>query len=263
MQVVTPLCGESALDLLKRCGGWYESPVDSEGKILGPLVGYAGKYEDKNDGKKKPFVGSKYANYAAIERHGPANTAVASRLISLIGFGLMGRNLPINSLEGTGITGFVGAPEGGKALAVAMSTLSQRQYIFPDREVIKLKTDDSREVSKLKWGRHAPEAGEFWVISEDTCNNFDTTDTMIELIESTGAKVVAISCFLNRTVKPQFKEFFTLSDKRKIPIIALECREIPEHKQDELEVAHLVKAGRVIWKPKDQWAELMTAMDAK
>ena len=262
MQVITPQRGEEEFSLLGRCNGHYKCRVDGDGKPIGLLVGYAGKYKvgEGSDAKELPFVGLEYANYAAIERHGPANALIAQRIIGRLGFGLTGRNLPVNSLEGTDVTGFIGAPEGGKALAVAMATLTGRQYIFPDKEVIEAKSATSREKSKLVWGRHMPEAGEEWILSEDTTNNFATTAKMISLIESCGAKVVAITCFLNRTVLPEFNEFFTLAEGRRVPIIALVRRPIPEYRQDDPVVAELVKANRVIWKPKDNWAELMVSM---
>ncbi len=35
---------KALLRYLQEFGGWYECPKDSNGKRLGPLVGYAGAY---------------------------------------------------------------------------------------------------------------------------------------------------------------------------------------------------------------------------
>jgi len=36
------------LEILRRCGGYYGCPKDAAGKRLGPLVGYAGKYDNEH-----------------------------------------------------------------------------------------------------------------------------------------------------------------------------------------------------------------------
>ena len=68
------LASDDPLRILSHYGGYYECPKDSSGKRLGPLVGYAGKY----DGKQ--YVGDVYVNYAIAEHFPFVNQAFASRL---------------------------------------------------------------------------------------------------------------------------------------------------------------------------------------
>ena len=51
---------KSPLDLLAKCGGYYECPKGESGKRLGPLVAYRGTYGPDDD--KKRFVGDVYVN---------------------------------------------------------------------------------------------------------------------------------------------------------------------------------------------------------
>jgi len=53
------------LTTLKSCGGYYCSPRNEQGKLLGPLVGYAGTYQTDNGPKN--YVGYEYFNFARAE----------------------------------------------------------------------------------------------------------------------------------------------------------------------------------------------------
>jgi orotate phosphoribosyltransferase len=237
------LQGEKNLSLLARCGGYYECPWSAQGTRFGPLVGYAATYVG-DDGVERAYVGDIYANFAKAERHGP----VLSHLCQLIQHDLLDeRAMP---------TGFCGAPEGGKALATVLSVLCQNQYIYPEKRVLQLKTPTSRELSELVFNRHEPEPnrGESWYIIEDVCNNFSTTRTLVELIESYGATVSGIVCFLNRSLNVE--EFYELANGRRLPVRALVKRPIPQYRQDDPYVAEDVANGNVIWKPKLEWDKL-------
>ncbi len=244
---------QAPLDLLKRCGGYYECPKDANGKRLGPLVGYAGR--DENE---KQFVGDVYVNFAKAERHAPILTYLARGLY----------NAAYERTEGhiERSTGFCGAPEGGKALACqlaqAAGTLAEEhlsQYIFPEKKIIALATPTSREVSELVFDRHEPEAGESWWIVEDVCNNFSTTAKLVALIESYGASVAGILCFLNRS--PEINEEFCLRPGLKLPVIALVRKKIEQYRQNNPFVAEDVLMGNVVWKPKNEWGKLAAAME--
>lgn len=236
--VIHPIAGEVPLSILTRCDGYYECPKDNDGKRLGPLVGYAGR-----DSEKKQFVGDVYVNFAKGERHGPVLKHVATKLAEKLAV----------TLQHSPCTGFCGAPEGGKALAVTLAIVLELQYIFPEKKVTAVGTDTSREVSELRWGRHQPEKGERWLIVEDVCNNFSTTASLFTLIQSCGAEVAGIVCFLNRSIDIDHT-FYGL------PVLRLVRKPISEYRQGDVAVAADIQAGNVIWKPKDGWAELMAAM---
>lgn len=232
MKKIQIVHGESPLALLAQCGGYYEQPPG------GPLVGYAGRY---GDGKQ--FVGRIYANFAKAERNGLVLRHFAEELV---------RKFP--QITDPNI-GFCAAPEGGKALAVALANITGAGYLFPEKRVTALKTESSREKSDLVWGRHEPEKDESWWIVEDVCNNFSTTKEMIALIESKGASVAGIICFLNRSL-----DVDDVYGSKILPVLSLVRKVIAEYRQDDPMVATDVKAHNVVWKPKNDWDKLANAM---
>lgn len=233
------------LDLLKRCGGFYECPKAADGTRLGPLVGYAGRDEEG-----RQFVGDAYLNFAAAERHGVVLRSLAEQLQA--------------RLEEAGIEridGFCGAPEGGKALAAVLAVLAERGYIFPEKKVTATATAGSRERSELSFSRHEPGRGEHWVLVEDVCNNFSTTAALVELVERHGAQVAGIACVFNRSTL--FGDRFAHGSGERalsLPIVSLVRRELPQYRQDDADVAADVLNGNVVWKPKHEWGALAAAM---
>lgn len=247
--------GEGPIKLLEKCGGHYQCPKDEAGNWKGPVVGYAGTY-DTPEGKKQ-WVGRRYVNFAKAERHAPVLNHFANSLHVLLNG--TSRELYHLSLQATG---FCGAPEGGKALAEKLADLHKSQYIYPEKEVTKAKSESGREVSRLIFDRHEPEEGELWWIVEDVCNNFSTTADLVALIESYGASVTGVLCFLNRSVK--VNDRFHVRDGLVLPVVSLVREIIPQYHQDDPEVAADIAAGNVVWKPKkrDEWPKLVAAMAA-
>lgn len=236
------------LDWFRLCGGYYECVKDALGKRLGPLVGYAGR-----DSNGRQYVGDVYANFAKVERHGSVLRAVAESLYM---------KLSMSRATGQGqwldTTGFCGAPEGGKAIAVVLAVLTGKQYIFPEKKVLEVATADSREKSEMIFSRHEPDKGDWWWIVEDVCNNFSTTAALITLIESYGAFVAGIACPLNRSVS--VSSAYTHTDGRQFPVVALVLKPIPEYEQDDPEVVEDIQVGNVVWKPKNDWDKLPASM---
>ena len=247
MKNIIPGKTEHPFEVLKRCGGYYECPKSPEGKRLGPLVGYAGKYGPK--GEERQYVGDIYANFAKAECHGPVLDWICKRLGWTISSTL------------SSITGFIGLPEGGKALATALAIDLGRQYVYPDRKVTALKTETAREKSDLVFERHELHEGERWIIVEDVCNNFSTTAKSIELVESFGAKVIAIACFLNRSL--EVNSVYSPRANISLPVISLVRQPILEYQQDYPAVAEDIEKGNVVLKPKNEWSRLMNAMERK
>lgn len=239
---------ESPLQLLARCGGYYSCRKDSMGRRLSPLVGYAGKYNSGPGGEKKQWVGDVYANFAKLEEHGPMLRHVARELLD-----------KTESIDASlfDATGFCGAPMGGLALAATLATQSQKQYIFPEKKITALATADSREESLLVFDRHEPQEYGRYIIVEDVCNNFSTTADLVALIEKFGACVVAVMCFLNRSLEHDNE--FQPRERLVLPIIACKRKKIMQYRQDDPFVKDDVEAGNVCWKPKkkDEWVRLM------
>lgn len=244
-KLIYPKADEPPLDLLRRCRGFYECPKAADGTRLGPLVGYAGR-----DDQGRQYVGDVYANFAKIEQHGPALLHTAELLWAKI--------LHMGFLD---FAGFCGAPEGGKALATTLATVYQRQYIFPDKKVISLATETSREKSKLIFSRHdAPEPDTAWWIVEDVCNNFSTTMEIVNLIQASGARVLGIVCFLNRSMVVD--AVYTTSAGMPLPVLSVVRKPFDQWKQDDPIVADDIARKNVIFKPKEQWDNLEKAMAA-
>src|SRR3989338_5324320 len=95
--LVIPRQGEDPLDLLARCGGYYDCPIGADGKPKGPLVGYTARYDGEHH-----WVGFTYANFAKAEEHPPVVRYCSSRLVDMI-------NVRLNDIDV-----FCGIPEGGK-----------------------------------------------------------------------------------------------------------------------------------------------------
>jgi adenine/guanine phosphoribosyltransferase-like PRPP-binding protein len=241
------------LATLGNCGGYYSCPKDGNGSRLGPLVGYAGKYDDLNCGKLQ-FVGDVYANFAMAEKRPDALEFFAGRILQKI--------VPMFPNIRDEKTVLCGAPIGGYALATAIGLRMGWQTIKAEKKVTELATSSSREKSKLVFARHSIEAGLDYVIVEDVCNNFSTTAELISLITSAGGNVLAIACFLNRS--PSVEGEYLLSPdgyhELRIPVVALVRKVIPEYRQDDPAVAEDIARSNVVWKPKDEWPRLMEAM---
>lgn len=223
--------------LAQRCKAHYVQPTVG-GKPAGPLVGYAGK-----DNQGRNYVGREYLDFSKMETHHFALSTVSWQL----------RDLLIERCTLKETDAFVGLPLGGLMLSAELSKVCDRLRIFPEKKVTKVATEDSREESELVFGRHIPQNGWSVVVVEDVCNNFSTTDKVLELIDSFGARVIAITCFLNRSTKFE-------TEYQGIPIIANVRREIPQWEQDDPEVKDQVENGDVIWKPKNDWRPLAKAM---
>jgi orotate phosphoribosyltransferase len=225
------------LKTLHSCGGYYSCPKTSDGKRIGPLVGYAGRY-DAADGTKKQWVGDVYANFAKAEEYPFVLQNFAEQI-------LLDSQLYY-------IDVFCGAPLGGYDFAETLGLVNDRRAIKAEKKVIALATENSREESKLVFGRHEVKPGDDVAIVEDVCNNFSTTNKLISLIEESGGKVTAIICLLNRSLDVGSVYLPTGSGGDIIPVVSLVRMPIPEFKQDDPAVEEDIKNGNIAWKPKDE-----------
>jgi len=230
---------EAGADLLKAlwlCGGYYECPKDpDDGKRLGPLVGYAGRYTDGT--KQKQFVGDVYANFAKMDPF--------SQVLEYFAIGLD------SDLSCLGEAVFCGMPVGGYSFAQMLGNVYDFRVIKAEKKVTALATETSREKTKLVFARYEIEPGMRIILVEDVCNNFSTADQAIDLVVNGGGTVAGIACLLNRS---QVKSY------RGIPVISYLFKPMPEYIQSDPAVANDVLRGNVVWKPKDDWPRLMAIM---
>src|SRR3970040_2100331 len=107
------IAGTETLEALRLLGGYYECPKDPTGKRLGPLVGYAGKYE-ADDGSKRQYVGDIYANFAKAEERPRVYQSWADRM----------------KFDVPEVDVLLGMPMGGIAVAFALAPITSAEARF-------------------------------------------------------------------------------------------------------------------------------------
>ena len=225
-----------AYQILKDCNALYESPKDENGKYIGPLVAYAGI--DENG---KNFVGFHYVNIAQAEQEYLPRIELSKMMAEKI----------------TQVVGkpdrLIAAPMGGIIFAASTANFLECQVSFFEKKVIKLadEANNTREESELIYKRHNLNPGDKVVLFEDLCNNFSTTEKMIETLKGMGAEVVAIACIFNRSNKDELMG---------IPVIPVVHMPIPEYRQDDPEVKSILESGNIVLSPKKEWSRLKEAM---
>jgi orotate phosphoribosyltransferase len=230
---------------LKKLGGYYICPESPEGKLLGPLVGYAGRYEDA-EGIPRQFVGKVYFNYAKGEQNPKFRQTCAYQLKQL----LMGTILHLDCI--------IGMPMGGILLATELGSQFNCDTIFPEKKITALATETQREQSKLVLDRHDLRPGSYVILLEDVCNNFSTTAQAVELVLGADCKIAAIACAINRSTETEYS-----SSGLTIPVISLFHQPTQQFRQDDPAVAEHIAANNVAWKPKSrtEWPRLKAAME--
>jgi len=149
---------------LFNCDGYYASPKDATGRRLGPLVGYAGKY-DLPDGSRRNYVGETYYNFAKAEQHPRVCDHYARDLAKMI-------------RDNVGeIDVLIAAPMGGLYLTADTSRHLNCRRIFAEKKIIRLADESAgiKEESELIIKRHDIRLGDRVGVTEDVCNNFSTT----------------------------------------------------------------------------------------
>ena len=228
------------LGTLKACGGYYCSPLDKEGKLLGPLVGYAGTY--KTDNGPKNYVGYEYFNFARAEMEPSVRSFFAQSIAKEIQTNYKDCDV------------LIGAPMGGILLAGAVGQYLDCRTIFAEKKVIALADSAKgiKEESIQIIDRHEIKPGDKVVVMEDVCNNFSTAKKLQELIESHGGELIGIACAINRSGESVWNN---------ILIHAAITLDAKQYQQTDPEIIELVNSKKVIWKPKFQWQELKDAME--
>jgi len=230
------IVSDDPLSTLHNCDGYYECPKTEDGRRLGPLVAYAGKYKNPSDEDKR-WVGDVYYNFAKIEKYPPVLALFAKALSSLVP-------------DDLNVDAVLGAPMGGLAFAQSLALHLDCEFAFAEKKVIGLE-DSGREKSVLIMKRHDIMSGSKVLIVEDVCNNFSTTEQICELIRKNGAEPVGIACELNRSGQTEWQN---------LPVIALMDIPTVQFKQEDPEVAADIENSNVVWDAKKDWDILMKAM---
>lgn len=235
------------LELWKICGGYYRCPKSSDGTLLGPLVGYAGKYKDGVT--EKNWVGEEYYNYAKVEEHYRAVDAFAEAVVR-------GCWKPLSTNFPTVV---LAAPMGGIVLGQTLARRLNIRFIFAEKKVTKASDGITREESKLTLDRHEVRPEDKVLVVEDVINNFSTTDQIMSLIYGAGAEPLALACALNRSEKT---EWHPSANDLSLPVISAVHKPTMQYKQDDRRISHYIEKGQIVWKPKADWGRLAAAMAA-
>lgn len=204
-------------------GGFYERDLSNPN---GMLAGYAGEYEPG-----KQWVGDVYYNFAKVEVSWEALPLFATALASGI------------AQYGMEFDAIVGVEMGSVRLSGRLGEELKVPWPFAEKR--------GKEVV---FDRHSLKPGSRVLICEDVLNNFSTTMKLIELITDAGCMVVGIVAAMNRS--PEGRIWFPLGDIQ-LPILSVLFNPQPEYRHDDPYVAELIKARRVVWKPKLDWETLV------
>ena len=234
------------LETLINFEAHYQSRQDSEGRFLGPLVAYSGKYPSPTG--EKNYVGDVYFNLAVIEDHPQRLNYFAKLMVEKI--------RTFEEAWGHKVDCLIGAPEGGTKIAQEVGRLLGIPGLRLEKEVTAIKTATAKEEFNLVMRRNAGalKVGWFALIFEDLCNNFGTTQKAINALNAFGVVTVGIACVANRS-KDHIEEWEGL------PVIAGISVPSDQYEQEDPAVADLITAGKLSTDPKGDWAKLKAAME--
>jgi orotate phosphoribosyltransferase len=249
LKTIIEQSGSDAAALLKACGAMYTVPKDASGKRLGPLVGYAGTYDDK--GTQKQWVGETYINCAQIEQY-PTLLSYIGKLIA------QKVRAAIPDIETDAAHYVIAGPQmGGIGIGNFLAAELGTRFAIIEKKVTKAAAIGEREETKMGFFRHRILPGDKIIISEDVSFNFSTIGKSVAAIKEKGGIPVAVTDILNRSSK--VADIYS-EDGVMLKVIALLAFPIPEFRQDDEAVKADILAGNIIWKPKDNWNPLAEAM---
>lgn len=226
------------LVVLKNCDGYY-SAKNKDGKITGPLVAYAGTYEDARKNTRS-YVGFEYFNFAKAEENPEALDYFAKNLAEKL------RNLQPDMI--------IGAAMGGLFLSGLVAKHLGCRLGFAEKRIVKVAnpTQGLKEVNELIIERHEIKAGDKVIIIEDVVNNYSTTQKMQELIREKGGEFIGIGCAINRSGKNVFED---------LPVKSVCFVTAQQFKQNDPTVSQLIAEDKIVWKAKQNWPELKATME--
>jgi hypothetical protein len=255
---------EKFLKKLHDTGGYYTS-LNKENVRTGPMIGYAGTYKDQS-GKTLQYIGDPYANCSKLESEITIlRDLIVEAIPELDDCLFQDKNLSdvFSGTNGNSIV-WCGAPMGGLTTAMLLAEHSRvgiSKYSFLEKKVKELATPTSREKSDLAFGRHSVSPGDVVIPVEDVCNNFSTTNRMLDIIFGRGAKVPFIFGLLNRSGKKVYSYKSEIYGNKEILVKSIVFGNWPEFRQDDPSVIDYISIpGNLILDPKKNWGNLMNSM---
>lgn len=260
-QVEGVVAAGGPLKLLLECNAFYGCADSLNGSWQGPLVGYAKRVKDGTTGREFQMVGKKYYNFALVERQ-PAALLYFAKLLA---HSILVSEIPF-TMDTDHHQVLLAAPMGGLDLRCQIASVMSGSRLpffsqYPEKEITVLKTEKSREKSRLIFKRHrlveqtnptsdtVPEV----VLVEDCCNNFSTTEEIHDLIRDAGGKLVAIVCAVNRSGQHFWRD---------LPVLSVIFSPTEQWREDDTIIQdYLRNGGDLVRDPKANWAKLKAAMD--
>src|SRR5680860_1057021 len=233
------------LQTLFNLKGFYQSPRDEAGNFKGPLVAYAGTYEEVICSTN--YVGDTYFNLSVIEDHPQTLNYFAKILAHKISDFEQENNVKISCL--------VGVPTGGVKIAQEVGRILDIPGICLEKKVTAIKTVTEKEKFELHFRRNAGviSSGDKVILFEDLCNNFSTSEKAVKAVEKLGATVNAIACVANRSKNHQ--EIWN-----GIQVITSISVPSDQYRQDDPRVVHLIEQGKLSTDPKNDWEDLRLSL---
>jgi adenine/guanine phosphoribosyltransferase-like PRPP-binding protein len=235
------------LEVLKFIEGYYKCPHGKNDERLGPLVAYAGTYEEA--GLKLQYVGETYVNFAKADQYPYIMKAFAEWIDYKI--------LPPAYRDPLDV--ICGPQMGGVAIAQMCALAMHKQFACAEKQVTQLANETLRQQEELAFLRHSIKPGDNVAIAEDVINNFSTTGKLVELVEKCGGTVTCIISMLNRS--DDGATSFTYNGK-KIPVFSLLTMKIPQWRQSDPYVSEDIINKNLVLKPKNEWQTLVHAMQS-
>jgi orotate phosphoribosyltransferase len=247
------------LKRLKEANGYYEGKT---------LVAYAGKGQDQ-----KNLVGHVYYNCSKFE----TNPRLLNRVVHPIAEELKTFLFNVVSKEKNPFVSgkriyVVGAPMGGLAVgyelarqlkfvvenSVGTTRYFYANYVFIEKEILKLKTPEAKEEFLLKFIRHEIPEESLVIVAEDVINNYSTINLMLKGIEENGSKVIGLACLMNRSMTITYTQ-----EGRIIQVFSTAHIPTEQWEQSSQKVQDYLASGKkIIMKPKEKesWSFLMQEM---
>lgn len=240
--LVSAVVSSDFLQTLLRCQAIYQAPQDAEGRWLGPLVGFVGKYKGE-DSKYHHWISSQYVNFAKAEEN-PFVVAMFAEHIA--------KSLQVSAVIPSCI---LAAPMGGITLGANLAALTGIPFKFAEDRATVLATKTERKRSVYDLSRHPILPGELVWIVEDVINHGTNTRKLAARVRRAGAEVVGVSSAVNISAS----NFIRLGGKDVFISSPLRLGR-DRYRQDDPRVICQVKAGNLVLKPKNHWNELMSVM---
>jgi len=245
---------DDLLQLIKEHGGIYTCPRDTNGKMLGPLVGLQSRYDIKSGSLETGrLVTADFFNFAHMEQN-------HTRIFRMIA-GLLAQRIRTQFSrqfeEDFSQVYILSVPAGGALLGSNIACNLNCKYASAEKRFFHAPRDGMKYEIVLQ--HHQIEPGAQVILVDDVCNNFSVIIGLLKSLIRLKLQPMAIACGVNRSTQINFQapNFPT------VPIIPLLHFPTQQFRQDDPEVSHLIAKNEVFWNPRRDWHQLLEIMNPR